>query len=59
MTLDIEDLVGRGLVPERLEELRRVAENFAVALTEDVAALIDPTDPDDPIAAQYLPREAE
>jgi lysine 2,3-aminomutase len=60
LTLDIEDLAGRGLVPpERLKELRRVAENFAVALTEDVAALIDLADPDDPIAAQYLPRAAE
>ena len=45
--------------PERLDELRRVAENFAVALTEDVAALIDPADPDDPIAAQFVPRFAE
>ena len=60
MTLRVEDLVGRGLVPpERLDELRRVAGNFAVALTEDVAALIDPADPNDPIAAQYVPRAAE
>ena len=60
MTLRVEDLVGRGLVPpEQLDELRRVAGNFTVALTEDVAALIDPADPDDPIAAQYVPRAAE
>jgi lysine 2,3-aminomutase len=60
LTLRAEDLARRGLVPpERLDELRRVAENFAVALTEDVAALIDPADPDDPIAAQYVPRAAE
>jgi lysine 2,3-aminomutase len=60
LTLRVEDLVGRGLVPpEQLDELRRVAENFAVALTEDVAALIDPADPNDPIAAQYVPRAAE
>ncbi len=60
MTLRIEDLFGRGLVPpERLDELRRVVEDFAVALTEDVAALIDPADPDDPIAAQFVPCAAE
>jgi lysine 2,3-aminomutase len=58
--LRLDDLAGRGLVPpERLEELRRVAGNFAVALTGDVAALIDPADPDDPIAAQYVPRPSE
>jgi lysine 2,3-aminomutase len=60
LTLRVEHLAGRGLVlPDRLDELRRVAENFAVALTEDVAALIDPADPDDPIAAQYVPRSEE
>jgi lysine 2,3-aminomutase len=60
LTLRVEDLAGRGLVaPERLDELRRVAGNFAVALTEDVAALIDPADPNDPIAAQYVPRAVE
>src|SRR6266513_1824779 len=50
----------RGLVaPERVDELRRVAENFAVALTDDVAGLIDPADPADPIAAQFVPRADE
>jgi lysine 2,3-aminomutase len=60
VTLRTEDLVAAGLVPpERLGELRRVAENFAVALTEDMAALIDPADPHDPIAAQFVPSAAE
>jgi lysine 2,3-aminomutase len=60
VTLRIGELVIAGLVaPERLDELRRVAENFAVALTDDVAALIDPADPNDPIAAQFVPRAAE
>jgi lysine 2,3-aminomutase len=60
LTLRIEDLVDHGIVPpERLDELRRVAEDFEVALTEDVTALIDPADPDDPIAAQFVPRAAE
>ena len=50
----------RGVVaPGRNDELRRVAEQFAVAVTEDMAELIDPTDPDDPIAAQFVPRAAE
>jgi lysine 2,3-aminomutase len=60
LTLRIEDLADRGVVaPERLDELRQVADNFAVALTEDVAGLIDPADLNDPIAAQYVPSAAE
>ena len=60
MSFDIEDLAERRLVaPERLDELRRVADNFAVALTEEVAGLIDPSDPNDPIAAQFVPSAAE
>src|SRR5438270_7533848 len=50
----------RGFVaPERVDELRRVAENFAVALTDDVAGLIDPADTADPIAAQFVPHTEE
>ena len=60
MTLGINDLITRGLVPpERLDELRRVAAQFQLALTEDVAELIDPADPADPIAAQFVPSAAE
>jgi lysine 2,3-aminomutase len=56
----IAELIDRGVVaPERLDELRRVAEKFAVALTEEMAALIDPSDPADPIAAQFVPSAAE
>jgi lysine 2,3-aminomutase len=59
-TLRAKDLVPAGLVePGRNEEIRRVAERFSVALTSDVAALIDPADPADPIAAQFVPSEAE
>jgi lysine 2,3-aminomutase len=55
-----DDLIERGLVaPEQAAELARVAERFAVAVTEDMAALIDPADPSDPIAAQFLPNAAE
>lgn len=60
MTLGAGDLADAGLVgPERLGELRRVAAQFQVALTEEVAALIDPADPHDPIAAQFVPSAAE
>jgi lysine 2,3-aminomutase len=56
----IDELIERGLVPpERGEELRRVAERFAVAVTDEMAALIDPADPRDPIAAQFVPDAAE
>jgi lysine 2,3-aminomutase len=54
------DLVERGLVPpERAEELRRVADRFSVAITDDIAGLIDRNDPADPIAAQFVPDVAE
>ncbi|HEY1260460.1 MAG TPA: lysine-2,3-aminomutase-like protein, partial [Stellaceae bacterium] len=60
MTLGVGDLVPSGLVdPSRADEVRRVAERFSVALTEDVAGLIDPADSGDPIAAQFVPTGAE
>jgi len=60
VTLRAGDLVKAGLIaPERLDEVRRVAKQFAVALTDEVAALIDLSDPADPIAAQFLPSVAE
>jgi lysine 2,3-aminomutase len=56
----ILDLVERGLVaPEREDELRLVAGRFSVAITDDMVALIDRGDPDDPIAAQFVPDIAE
>ena len=59
-TLRAQDLVSAGLVETgRTEEIRRVAKEFAVALTADVAALIDRVDPMDPIAAQFVPSGAE
>ncbi len=60
ITLREENLVTGGLVePGRLGEIRRVAERYSVAITEDMAALIDPGDDHDPIAAQFVPRSAE
>ena len=60
MTGRIADLAKRGLVPsDRAAELRQVAERFSVAITDDMAALIDPADPADPIAAQFVPNASE
>ncbi|MCG6203594.1 lysine-2,3-aminomutase-like protein [Rhodopseudomonas sp. HC1] len=54
------DLIAQGLVPAKArDDLDRVAQRYAIALTPDVAALIDPNDPDDPIARQYIPRVDE
>ena len=53
-------LAAAGLIPAaRLGELERVAERYAVALTPHVAELIDPADPQDPIARQFVPSAAE
>ncbi|WP_275787296.1 lysine-2,3-aminomutase-like protein [Pararhizobium gei] len=41
------------------QSLERVAERYAVAVTPAMAALIDPDDPNDPIARQFLPDAAE
>jgi lysine 2,3-aminomutase len=56
----IEDLHDAGLAP-RTDTLRQVAERYAVAITTELAALIDTSDPSDPIARQFIPdiRELE
>lgn len=55
-----EALAAAGLAaPERLPELEAVAARYAVALTPALAALIDPNDPDDPIARQFIPDARE
>jgi lysine 2,3-aminomutase len=60
VTRDPEVLVAAGLVePGQLEQTRRVAAEFAVALTPEMAALVDPADTADPIAAQFVPSTAE
>ena len=54
------ELVAHGLVSvEDLPDLEKVAARYAVAVTPDVAALIDPDDPADPIARQYIPSAEE
>ncbi len=53
-------LIGAGLVaPERGEELEPVAQRYAIALPPALAGLIDPNDPADPIARQFLPDRRE
>src|SRR5712691_8258959 len=53
-------LVGAGLVAaERLASLKHVAARYAVAITPAMAGLMDPDDPADPIARQFIPDPAE
>jgi lysine 2,3-aminomutase len=50
----------RGLVsPDRLQDLERVAAQYAIAITPAMADLIDAADPNDPIQQQFVPTEAE
>jgi lysine 2,3-aminomutase len=54
------ELVAAGLVPpEKLADLARVASRYAVAITPEIAGLIDRGDPHDPIARQFVPDIAE
>ncbi|MBX3480960.1 MAG: lysine-2,3-aminomutase-like protein [Caulobacter sp.] len=56
----LTDLANAGLVaPERRAALEAVARRYAIAVTPGMAELIAPEDPADPIAAQFLPQEAE
>lgn len=56
----IDALVAAGLAaPARHDALQKVAERYAVSVTPAVAGLIDPADPADPIARQFIPDAAE
>jgi len=60
VALKLEDLAAQGLLaPERVEQLSEVAARFSVAVTNQMADLIDPADPADPVAAQFIPDESE
>jgi lysine 2,3-aminomutase len=53
-------LVAAGLAaPEREAAMAAVAARFAVSITQEVAALIDPADANDPIARQFVPDSRE
>jgi lysine 2,3-aminomutase len=50
------DLAEAGFVsPETAESLMPVAERYSIAMTPALADLVDPSDPDDPIARQFVP----
>ncbi|KJC59866.1 lysine 2,3-aminomutase [Bradyrhizobium sp. LTSPM299] len=54
------DLIEAALVPaSALADLEKVAARYAVAVTPELAALIDVADPDDPIARQFVPSAEE
>ena len=54
------ELVAEQLVPATaLPALERVAARYAVAITPALVELIDNSDPDDPIARQFVPTAAE
>jgi lysine 2,3-aminomutase len=54
------DLAAANLIaPERVAALDAVAARYAVAITPDLAGLMDRANADDPIARQFIPSEAE
>jgi lysine 2,3-aminomutase len=54
------ELVAHGLAPAAdLADLERVAARYAIAVTPDIADLIDSENPDDPIARQFIPNARE
>jgi lysine 2,3-aminomutase len=56
----VTDLADAGLVAaDREMALAPVAARYAVAVTPAMAALIDPSNADDPIARQFIPDAAE
>lgn len=56
----VADLVARGLIdPARAAGVERVVERFALTITAEMADLIDPDDPNDPIARQFVPEAGE
>ncbi len=56
----LSDLQAAGLTPQaKRAALEQVATQYAIAVTPAMAELIDATDPDDPIARQFVPDTAE
>lgn len=52
----VAELAAAGLIgPADADALAPVAQRYAVAVTADILALIDPHDPADPIARQFVP----
>src|SRR4051812_20045273 len=56
----LSDLCDAGLASaDKQAEFEQVAARYAVAITPAMNALIDRTDPNDPIARQFVPDAAE
>lgn len=56
----VGELVDAGLIHARdAAELAEVSAHYAIAITPSMQALIDTDDPNDPIAAQFVPTTAE
>jgi lysine 2,3-aminomutase len=55
----VDDLVGAAFLAPDAPALREVAARYSVAVTPEVAALIDHADAQDPIARQFLPDARE
>ncbi len=56
----VDELVAAGLVATDDEAAAAaVAEHYAIAVTPAMTSLINPSDPRDPIAAQFVPTAAE
>jgi lysine 2,3-aminomutase len=56
--LSVNDLAAAGLL-EASDALHAVEARYSVAVTQEMAALIDRNDPNDPIARQFLPDPRE
>ncbi|HXI99731.1 MAG TPA: lysine-2,3-aminomutase-like protein [Micropepsaceae bacterium] len=55
-----EKLAAAGLIAyDAVDALAHVAVRYAIAITPAIADLIDASDPDDPIARQFVPSPAE
>lgn len=54
----VSGLVEAGLLDEGAD-IQAVAQKYAVAITPAMLDLIDPADPDDPMARQFVPSSAE
>ena len=54
------DLIEAGLVDEsRRAEFETIVQRYSIAITPAMADLIDPSDPQDPIALQFIPDARE
>lgn len=57
---DAAGLEAAGLISaDAAEAVARVTKHYAMAITPAMAELIDPADPDDPIAREFIPRPEE